>query len=165
MFCSNCGHNFKAGAAFCDKCGAKMQSVGTPANSGNLIMGLHKQRAAVLFASIVGGISLFLPWVASPFFGTQNIFAGLSPIFIIGILAFFVFTIVEVLRGKTSEQLAEKDKKEVIGFGITGVVIGILTIIIDIPRGWQAREGVFLFILASGAIAVCAYVLEEKTTS
>lgn len=183
MFCAKCGNNLETGVSFCNKCGAKIEgtinnpptnapnnapNAGTSANSGNLIMGLHKQRAAILLACIIGTLSMFLPWATSyilwssvtwnAFQFENNAIGGFIA------LLFFAIPIFTVLRGDRSGELTKKDKNTCLWDGIIGVGYGIWFITHINGLIWQTRvrEGLFLMMLASAAVAVCAFFPELK---
>ena len=183
MFCHKCGNKLPADAAFCQKCGTKIEgvvspqsvivpnnatNVGSASNANALILGLHKQRLAILVSSIIGTLSMFLPWATSFLWGfsetwnafqfAENAITGLV------ILLFFVIPLVASLLGDRSKQLTERGKRLCFWDGIAGVVYGIwfITHINGLPWDTQLREGLFVMMLASVAVTVCSLLLNNN---
>ena len=189
MFCTKCGTSLPTGAGFCTKCGTKVADAvnnpstntpnhapntntgipSTPSNASNLIIGLHKQRVAILAASVIGTLSMFLPWATSIFWdGTVTWNAFQFEIGAIGgfaVLLFFGIPIAMALLGNRSKELTVKRRNWCIWDGVVGVIYGIwfITHINGLPWETQLREGLFLMMLTSAAVAASAFLLGSRS--
>ena len=124
---------------------------------------MNKQRKFILIISLLGVISIFLPWLSVPFLGNGNGFHG------IGILAFICF-IVSGIIAYMGDQTKNLDKN-MWGIVLIAATVAIISVIVfyfndtKIPFTGESIAGFGLYVSGVAAIGVLvsAYAFRSPT--
>jgi peptidoglycan/LPS O-acetylase OafA/YrhL len=121
---------------------------------------LHKQRKFVLIAAAVGLISMFLPWVKIPFFGSKN---GLHGNGFLILLAFAAAGALAFL-GDQKKAMPKSSWLGTLGAGAVAVLFWLINFL-DVPSGARGYLGMgfWICIAAAAGVLACAYMFRDPS--